>query len=57
MKYPELKGICKTAIESGICKGCNLLEIPTFQGKEKCNLVPNGLDICKQILKGEQMKI
>lgn len=54
MKYPKLTGICKTAIEIGLCKGCNLLELENFIGKDRCELVPNGLDMCKKILKGEQ---
>lgn len=57
MKYPELTGICKTAIETGMCTGCNLLELEIFRGKEKCELVPNGLDMCKKILEGVQQKI
>lgn len=57
MKYTELRGICKTAIETGLCKGCNLLELEKFTGKDKCELVPNELDLCKKILKGEQTKI
>ncbi len=57
MKYPKLIGICKTAIEIGLCKGCNLLELENFVGKSKCELVPSGLNLCKKILKGEQIKI
>lgn len=54
----ELRGICKTAIETGLCKGCNLLELENFTGKDKCNLVASGLEQCKKILsKGEQMRI
>ena len=57
MKYTELTGICKTAIETGMCKGCNLLELERFRGKDKCELVPSGLEQCKKILRWEQQKI
>lgn len=58
MKYSELTGICKTAIETGMCLGCERLADPNFTGKDKCELVPSGLDMCKKILsKGEQMKL
>lgn len=53
----ELRGICKTAIETGLCKGCNLLELENFTGTDKCDLVASGLDQCKKILKWEQQKI
>ena len=38
-------------------KAVGLLENPDFTGKEKCELIPNGLDMCKKILEGVQQKI
>lgn len=53
-----LIGICKTAIETQMCLGCERLADPNFVGTDKCNLVANELEQCKKILnKGEQMKI
>lgn len=55
MKYPELKGLCKT------CIGCNLLENPFSAGKTECNNYvkanDTGIDLCKRILEGEQIKL
>ena len=43
------------------CLGCNLLEIPYFKGKTECqNYIPankSGLDLCKRIIEGEQIKL
>lgn len=36
MKYLPLKEPCKSAIEKGICLGCNRLELPEFQGLPGC---------------------
>lgn len=36
MKYPELKEPCKSAIEKGICTGCNALELVWFRGRKDC---------------------
>ena len=53
MKYPELKGKCKNCT-----LGCFRLEDPTFEGIDDCQYAEeSGLDLCKKILKGEQMKI
>ena len=55
MKYIELTGKCKT------CFGCNLLEITFFRGKQECsNYIQtneSGINMCRKILKGEQIKI
>lgn len=55
MQYIELTGKCKT------CLGCNLLELKYFKGKENCNNYTkaneSGLDMCKKIIEGVQMKI
>ena len=55
MQYVELTGNCKT------CSGCNLLEIPFFKGKQECsNYIQtneSGINMCRKILKGEQIKI
>lgn len=34
--YKELKGICKVAIEKGLCLGCNRLELESFEGVNEC---------------------
>lgn len=52
MKYPELKGKCKNCT-----LGCFRLEDSEFEGTDKCEYTENGLDLCKKILKGEQVKI
>ena len=41
MKYKELKGICKIAIENGLCTGCNRLELESFEGVAECKYVPS----------------
>lgn len=41
MKYKELKGICKTAIANGWCKGCSQLELESFEGVAECKYVPS----------------
>ena len=46
----ELKGICKKALEHNLCLGCNKLELPNFVGQEKCNLVKDPRQRCKEIL-------
>lgn len=37
--YPQLTGICKAAIEKGLCLGCNRLEELSFRGIKKCKLM------------------
>lgn len=44
MKYPELKGKCKT------CGGCMLLENPNFTGTNKCEYADEPIKQIKQIL-------
>ena len=43
------------------CLGCNLFEMPDFKGKYECKYFfkanEKGIDLCKKILKGEQLKI
>ena len=39
-KYPPLEGICKVAIEKGLCTGCNRLELKDFKGLEECKFFP-----------------
>ena len=55
MQYVELTGKCKT------CSGCNLLEIQFFRGKTECNNYvkanDTGIDLCKRILEGEQIRL
>ena len=36
MKYKKLKGICKVAIETGMCLGCSRLELERFEGVTEC---------------------
>lgn len=57
MKYPELTGICKKALEKNLCNGCGLLGGENFRGLEKCDYVAtvqDKIDFCKRILKGEK---
>lgn len=37
--YPPLEGVCKKAIEQGICTGCNKLETPWFRGVKECKWI------------------
>ncbi len=39
-KYKSLKGICKVAIETGMCLGCMRLELEGFEGVTECNYMP-----------------
>jgi hypothetical protein len=41
MKYKELQGICKIAIEKGLCTGCSKLELESFEGVRECIYVPS----------------
>jgi len=41
VKYPKLVGICKEAIESGECLGCNRLENVNFRGLRWCRNLEN----------------
>ena len=50
MKYPELKGKCKT------CLGCNRLEDPYFTGTNECEYARQPIQEIKQIL-GVQERI
>lgn len=56
MKYKELTGICKIAIEHEYCLGCQRLEMEDFIGVEKCDNAIHPLEKIKQIL-GVQQKI
>ena len=40
MRYKKLKGICKVAIETGMCLGCSRLELETFEGLPECKYMP-----------------
>ena len=52
MKYPELKGKCKT------CFGCNRLENPYFTGVSECKYATQPRQEIKQKIRiGEQMRI
>lgn len=55
MKYKKLKGICKVAIETGVCLGCSRLELESFEGVTECNTCLNGKTQCKAII--EQLRI
>lgn len=39
MKYPELTGICKIALEKNMCLGCSKLEDINFRGQPKCEII------------------
>lgn len=53
MKYPELTGICKTALEKNLCLGCSKLEDINFRGQPNCELI----DERKKQIYGVQEKI
>ncbi len=63
MKYPELEEPCKSAIEKGICTGCNRLDLPYFRSKKDCKYAKKpsaeeSIRECKKILGIQQeMKI
>ena len=58
MKYPELTGICKIAIQNNLCNGCCKLEDYNFRGQADCDMVQKPREKIKNILRiGEQMKI
>lgn len=57
MKYVELEEPCKSAIQIGICTGCNRLELPYFRSKKDCKYAKQPEE-CKKILGIQQeMKI
>lgn len=39
MKYTELTGICKIALEKNLCLGCSKLEDINFRGQAECEIV------------------
>ena len=47
---------CKEAIEKRICLGCGRVESEN-PNAENCKYKDNGLDICKKIIEGIQMKL
>ena len=48
---------CKEAIEKGLCLGCARVEQEN-QNADNCEYrAKPGLEICKQILEGKQLKI
>ena len=47
---------CKEAIKKGLCLGCGRVETEN-PNADNCEYRDNGLDMCKKILEGEQMKI
>lgn len=49
MKYPELKGVCKT------CLGCNKLENPYFTGEKECKYSRQPIQEIKTILGIQEM--
>ena len=61
-KYPELKGICKTAIQNEWCLGCQRLEDYNFTGVSYCKYVDIGKkeqlpDVGKMVKDYQQIKI
>ena len=48
---------CKEAVEKGYCLGCGRLETENPNADNCKYRTQNGLDLCKKILKGEQLKI
>ena len=55
MKYKKLKGICKVAIETGMCLGCSRLELESFEGVTECKYIPKRKKQCEAII--EQLRI
>lgn len=51
-----LWGICKKAIENGLCLGCNKLEDIHFTGQAKCDLVETK-KVSKEITGQERIKL
>lgn len=39
MKYPELTGICKIALEKNLCLGCSKLQDINFRGQPECEII------------------
>lgn len=56
MKYKELKGVCKVAIEKNYCFGCQKLEMEEFTGIDKCNCLEDPFKRINRIL-GVQQEI
>lgn len=56
MKYPPLTGICKSAIESNRCLGCQKLEAISFTGVNECPWLKDARTEIKEIL-GVQEKL
>lgn len=47
---------CKEAIEKNLCLGCMRLEKEN-PNADKCEYRESGLDMCKKIIEGVQMKL
>ena len=45
---------CKESIEKGVCLGCGLA---VQNNADNCEYRENGLDLCKRILEGEQIRL
>lgn len=56
MKYKELTGICKIALQNNECFGCQKLEMIDFTGVNKCEYIEDPREKIKRIL-GIQEKI
>ena len=48
---------CKEAIEKGLCLGCMRVELENSNADNCEYREKSGLEICKQILEGKQLKI
>jgi hypothetical protein len=55
MEYPELEGICATAIKNNLCTGCQKLEDINFRGVKECKYVKNPREQIKEILGIQEM--
>ena len=48
---------CKEAVEKGYCLGCGRLEKENPNADDCEYRIQNGLDLCKKIIEGTQMKL
>ena len=48
---------CKEAIEKGLCLGCMRVELENSNADNCEYREKSGLEVCKKIIEGEQLKI
>lgn len=47
---------CSEAIKNNLCLGCVRLEYENANREADCGYIKSGLDVCKEILEGKQIK-